>query len=333
MIIQRSSNYWDKRALQRLSDAEKKAAWHFREIALLYDEAQKETVDQVKKIYEAYYRGSNFDLSELERMESSGNLQTLYNSLAKAGISKELPKRFRGRITRLESINAQLWTRSKRVALLEEEIQSKAHSETIYDSFYKTIFDTSEGIGYTPQFSELNTLSIDNLLNTSWQGKNYSKRIWGNTSTLASQLQQTLTKAIMTGMSPDRTIREIQYRFGVAKSYAERLIRTETNHFENESEYLAYKEMGVKEYVFVSTLDSRTSEMCQKLDGQRFKFSERKEGLNWPPIHPYCRSTIRGYISDKYEPKIRSAINKKGGRDLIPNISYETWIKSIYYRR
>lgn len=325
MVKQRSSRYWDKRAIQRLTEAEKNSAWHFKEIEILYDQAEKETVDQLLKIYQSFYRGSGFDLSELERMAPTGEMNQLYSTLEKAGLSKQLPKRFRGRIKRLEAINAQLWTRTRQLAIFENEIQTKAHTETINNSFGRTIFDTAEGIGATPQFADLNTTAIDNLLNTSWQGKNYSRRIWGNTGHLATQLQQTITKAIMTGMSQDRAMREIRERFNVAKFYAERLIRTETNHFENEAEYIAYKEMGVEEYVFVSVLDDRTSQMCRDLDGQRFKVNERAEGVNWPPIHPYCRSTVRGYIGKDYGPKIRSAINKKGGRYFIPNMSYKEW--------
>lgn len=43
-------------------------------------------------------------------------------------------------------------------------------------------------------------------------------------------------------------------RFGVAKFYAERLIRTETNRFENEAEFIAYQEMGIDRYAFIAIL-------------------------------------------------------------------------------
>jgi len=49
-------------------------------------------------------------------------------------------------------------------------------------------FDTVEEIRVTPVFFGLNSTAIDNFLNISWQGKNYSKRIWGNLFLLATQL-------------------------------------------------------------------------------------------------------------------------------------------------
>lgn len=328
-IKTRSSRYWDKRAIERLSEAEANSAWHFREIQLLYDEAEKQTVADLMKIYESYYRENKFDMTAFEKIVPTGEVEKFYADLNAAGLSKQLPKRFRGRVNRLEMINAQLWSRSKRLGIAENTIETASHIETINGAFGKTIYDTAQGIGMTPVFSQLNARGIEDLLNTSWQGANYSKRIWKNTSTLASQLQQTITKAIMTGMSQERALYELRQQFMVGRFYAERLIRTETSHFENETEFLAYKEMGIKEYVFVATLDNRTSEICQSHDGKIYKMSERQEGYNYPPLHPFCRSTVRGYIGKNYEPKMRAARNKKGGKYFVPNMSYKEWIKDI----
>ena len=51
-IKTRSSRYWDKRAIERLSEAEANSAWHFGEIQLLYDEAekQKESLERIENI-------------------------------------------------------------------------------------------------------------------------------------------------------------------------------------------------------------------------------------------------------------------------------------------
>jgi len=215
-----------------------------------------------------------------------------------ARVAKNLPKRFQGRVKRLEMVNAQLWARSKRLGVLENEIQTKSHIETINGAFGRTIFDTAEGIGATLAFSGLDSRGIDVLLNAPWQGKNYSQRIWGNSSALASQLQQMLAKAIMTGMGEERALWEIRQRFGVAK---------------------------------LATLDGRTSEMCRSHDGQIYKISERQEGVNYPPLHPFCRSTARGYIDKSYEPKMRAARNKLGGKYFVPNISYKEWVKDTKF--
>ena len=48
MAQTRSSRYWDKRAIARLTEAERNSDWHFREIKLLYEEAEKDTVGSLK---------------------------------------------------------------------------------------------------------------------------------------------------------------------------------------------------------------------------------------------------------------------------------------------
>ena len=52
-----------------------------------------------------------------------------------------------------------------------------------------------------------------------------------------------------------------------------------------------YGEAGIERYIFVATLDQKTSEVCAELDGQSFLRSEAKAGTNLPPMHPFCRST------------------------------------------
>lgn len=41
------------------------------------------------------------------------------------------------------------------------------------------------------------------------------------------------------------------------------LVRTETNYFNNQADAMAYEEIVIDKYVFVATLDNRTSEICQ----------------------------------------------------------------------
>lgn len=108
MAQTRSSRYWDKRAIARLTEAERNSDWHFREIKLLYEEAEKDTVGSLKKIYESFYRENKFDMTALNKMVPTAEIEKFYADMEAAGLSKYLPKRFAGRVRRLEMINAQL---------------------------------------------------------------------------------------------------------------------------------------------------------------------------------------------------------------------------------
>ena len=69
----------------------------------------------------------------------------------------------------------------------------------------------------------------------------------------------------------------------------------------------AFQSTGAEEYIFIATIDGRTTEACKHLNQKRFKVSEMKLGVNVPPItvdwrgqpipHP-CRSIIRTVPKD-----------------------------------
>lgn len=86
-------------------------------------------------------------MSAFEKIVPTGEIEKFYADLNAAELSKQLPKRFRGRVNRLEMINAQLWPRSKQLGTAENTIETAPHIKTINGTFGKTIYDTVKGIG------------------------------------------------------------------------------------------------------------------------------------------------------------------------------------------
>ena len=246
--------------------------------------------------------------------------------IQKAGLTTKLPARYQGRMSRLELLNAQMWGEAKKAAVKQTALQTAAHRATIDRSFYRSIYDVSRGIGFTPAFAKLDTKTVNKILTTKFYGKNYSKRIWGNTNILAKQLQQKLGVAVATGQSVAKTSREIAERFNVSKHYAERLVRTETNYFSALSDIESYESMGVEKYKILATLDNRTSKICQSMDGKIFFVKDAEPGVNLNPFHPYCRTTTVAYFGKEWEPEQRIARNPKTGKNYyVPNMSYDKW--------
>jgi len=195
----------------------------------------------------------------------------------------------------------------------------------IPEAYYHTIFDIAQGIGEQPAFSAVNTRLIDQIVNDQWSGKNYSQRIWWNTSKLSEDVQQLLTTAAMSGESIFKTSRRLSERFGESMNNSVRLIRTETTYSCNQAEMLSYKELDIDRYKFVATLDTRTSTICQKLDGQIFETKDAQAGKNLPAMHPNCRSTTIAYSEDGM-PDIRIAKDKDGKNIKVPaSMTYDEW--------
>lgn len=319
--------YWQKRSEQRLTESEQTSESYAKQVRKVYQEAQRQTVLEVRKMYEAYYKkDEGFDMQALRSIAPSGDIKRFQAQMREAGLSTYLPDNYKGRMTRLELLNAQMWGEVKKAATKHDAIETVAHKKVYDDTYYRTAYDVSKGIGGTPSsFSTLDTKTVDRVLNVKFQGKNFSERIWGNTDILAKQLKEKLAVAIATGQSLDKTSRDIRERFGVSKYYADRLIRTESNYFHNLATVDSYKAMGIEQYQFLATLDMRTSEVCQHMDGKVFKVKDAKSGDSVPPLHPNCRSTVVPYLKG-YQPATRIYRDPDTGKNKYTyNVSYKEW--------
>lgn len=74
-----------------------------------------------------------------------------------------------------------------------------------------------------------------------------------------------------------------------------------SDHFHNAADVAAYKAAGVRQYEFIATLDNRTSAVCAGLDGKVFDIGDAQTGVNYPPMHPNCRSTTVEYDPDEWK--------------------------------
>ena len=325
----KSSNYWDKRAIKRLSEAEKHSDTYIKRVKAIYNQAYKDIDKQLASIYRNYSSETGINVQKLKELLTRSETKKTWEQLKRQGLDKYVRDNYKSRISRLEQLQAQIYARAKLIYPKEELQNTMCYNGVINQSYYKTMYDTQMGTGYDFNFSTLDDNMVEALLQEPWSGKNYSQRIWGNTDILADNLSEILGGAMLSGQGIQLTAKQMRDRFNVSKYYAERLIRTETNHFNNEADALAYEELGVDKYVFVATLDSRTSEICQAMDNQVFKYSEREEGVNYPPLHPNCRSKTRGYLGKEAEKDLqRRARNPfTGETEIIPNMSYKDWAK------
>lgn len=80
-------------------------------------------------------------------------------------------------------------------------------------------------------------------------------------------------------------------------------------------ELLSYEEADIEKYIFVAVLDKRITRICQEHDNQVYDRDKATPGVNYPPLHPWCRSTTVGYDEDADYSKLkRRARNPKTGK-------------------
>ena len=104
----------------------------------------------------------------------------------------------------------------------------------------------------------------------------FSQRIWNNSERLGNYLRTQLTADTMSGKSISKIASELSNYMNVGLFNATTLVRTEVNHFANESEMLAYEELDIDKYRFIATLDQVTCKHCAELDNKVFSVKDRK---------------------------------------------------------
>ena len=202
-------------------------------------------------------------------------------------IEKKLLKLFKA--TRKEVLNE--------LKIIYTDIEATEYAKYRIDSLLTSI-NNEASIDVGVSFNTINENLIRETLKTNWSGLTFSERIWEHRRRLALTIKEELTKGLTRGDSLQDISRIISDKFNTSYSNAIRLVRTESCWVMNEATVNNYKDNGIKEYEFMAFLDKKTSPQCRELDGKIISISEYKAGVNFPPLHPHCRSCIVPVIED-----------------------------------
>lgn len=171
-----------------------------------------------------------------------------------------------------------------------------------------------ETLGFGKNFYSINDDIVRQFVDVPWcNGENFSTRIWNDTQKLAQYLNQDLAQGFARGDSYDRLVRNIRQRFSrVNRKDAYRLIYTEGTYVMAESSMQPFTE-DFEQYRLSPVLDGRTCPICRGLREQVFLISERQPGVNFPPIHPWCRCSWE-IVVDDWDKWMDEYVAKHGGQ-------------------
>ena len=338
----KNDSYWENRAAwdmyHRMEDAEQTADL----LAKVYRNSSMLLTHKAKDIFEKYM--TKHGLSEtqarnlLNTMQDQTSLEELLNALrnkdsdkTKQELLRELEApAYRVRIERLQDLLRQVDTVMQEVYQQEQLFDTSFFQNLCEDTYYHSIYSIQKRTGYGFSFSNISQKQISQVLSMNWSGSHYSQRIWKNTQELSRTLKQELLVSLLTGRTDRETSEVIMNRCGAGAMQARRLVRTESCFLSGELTARSYEECGIEKYRYLATLDLRTSKICRELDGKMFSMKDRKVGKNYPPMHPWCRSTTISVIDeDELRNMKRRAYNPKTGRtETVPaNMTYDQWYK------
>jgi phage head morphogenesis protein, SPP1 gp7 family len=336
----KNEEYWIKRKANLIyeqMDKTEKQADKFDEI---YKQAKAYLDKQINKVFDKFQR--DYGLSErdarqvLKNMKDQKDLNELRKVLEARPNDPNIQRlladldspAYAYRMKRLERLNDDLNRMRESIYRSEKSGSDAFYSDLMKDSYYKATFDLQQQTGLAYSFSSLPETEIKRLRALKWTGEAYSDRIWSNTGALASSVKDELLVSLMTGRSTRDTAQAIAERFEVGQNNARRLVRTESAFFHNQLELLSYEDAEITKYRFVAVLDKRTSHICQEHDNKVYDTDKAEPGVNYPPLHPWCRSTTIAHDEDADYSKLeRRARNPKTGKvEYVPaDMSYNDW--------
>jgi len=201
---------------------------------------------------------------------------------------------FSGRLGRSQALMEKLDKLTSNLAKTELQLMDRTLINIYKANYYEMFYEVQKGLGYELAFAHLEPKRLSQVIHTAWakDGREFSDRIWRDKTLLRTKLRTLIEESITTGQNPRTTAYLL--RNATSNSYynAQRILRTETTAIIAESDKASFTELGFTEYRYNATFDSRTSERCGQMDDRKFNFSAMQVGLNAPPLHPNCRSTI-----------------------------------------
>lgn len=328
-------SYWQKRSEQIILDSEKISSKMERtKLKSAYQEAYRKIVEQVNEVY-SQLTEAGFS-ADMAKTVTSGEkkvyaeLVRQYNEearkLGKMGDYRQLKTAstiIKG--SRLTALKNQIEMQLNLLASKKEIAVGDAKKDVFVHSSYKTVYDLSGAKGAQVAFDKLSAKQVNSAVKVNWNGRNFSSDIWNDKTKLVNTLNQLIPQQFIIGTSTRDIAKQIEAKMNVSYRNAIRLARTETNFTANQAMEQTYKRAKVQKYQVIATLDNRTSEICQEMDGYIGELKNARVGENYPPFHPNCRTTTVPYFEDDEEEE-RIARDDEGENYYTQNMSYSSWL-------
>ena len=327
-MAQKNRDYWEERQVKREAKAFTTIQDIEKEYKIALEKAKQNINKELSRIGTTYMKDNNLGYHDALKLLKGDEYKVWkkdlhdymaeYNKLLKTA-PLEAKKLYleietlaaRSRMSHLDSLKAQVDMEMVKLIFGVEDSAKNALTSVYRDTFIEVTKDL--GINAIVSRDKIKT-----VLDRPWSGANFSQRIWSNTDKLAQTVKQEIVNGMIQGINLQTMAKRVSERFETAKKNdVERLLRTEVNYTLNQATLDGYKEAGIEKYEFSATLDSRTSQICSELNGEIFEIKKIAVGLNYPPMHPRCRSTTIPIID--YESLINQGREEIREKDIGDN--------------
>ncbi len=200
----------------------------------------------------------------------------------------------------------------------EKELINDILSKAVTDKYYTNAYVMELGIDFNLKM--LTDKNIKKIVNNALKGEVWSSRLWNNKRDLENQLNKEIAQFLKGKTSVNDIRKHVEKRFNQSAFNTERLVQTEVERCQNESNDLFAEEHGLLYQEFVATIDDVTSEFCRQHDGKVYKIDDPNKP--YLPHHPFERSCNVNLPEEDWKPSKRR--NNENGK-IIDYKTYQLW--------
>jgi SPP1 gp7 family putative phage head morphogenesis protein len=341
--MMKNNKYWQKRIVMLEEAQLKKGHDFYNDLEKQYRIAIANVQRQIESWYQRFADNNEISLVEAKKLLSTKELAEFkwdVETYIKYGRENALNQQWmkelenasaRFHVSRLEALKLQIQQQIEVLYGNQLDGLDKLARNIYSEGYYHTAYEIQKGFNIGWDLQPINEQQLSAVISKPWtaDGQTFKDRCWTNKQQLINSVHTQLTQCIIRGDSPDNAIKTIAEQFNVSKNKAGRLIMTESAFFASQAQKDCFKALDVEKYEIVATLDNRTSQICQDLDGEVFDMKDYQVGVTAPPFHPWCRTTTVPYFEDNYGE--RAARDEKTGKTYyVPsNMKYKDWKKAF----
>lgn len=294
--------YWEERAKEIIKEETLSDKEISDEIERIVNEMIDDIEKEIAKFYARYATNEGISMSEARKKVDAFDVVKFANQAKQYVNTRDFSdvanKELRAYNTKMYVSREKLL--KAQIGLLVTYTYAKLESQMhnyMESAYYRALKQQAGILGDTLQVASTDVKAI---VLAPFQNSNWSRRLWRDMRKTRIQVQRAVTHVIIRGRHPYEFVKELRKKSGNSTYEIRRLLITETARVQTiaTKQHMLENQGPDAEYKYVAKLDSKTTKTCRGLNGKVFKVKDMKPGVNAPPMHPFCRSSVVPYVGD-----------------------------------
>lgn len=294
--------YWEERAKEIIKEETLSDKEISDEIERIVNEMIDDIEKEIAKFYARYATSEGISMSEARKnvdafdvVKFANQAKQYVNTRDFSDVANKELRAYNAKmyVSREKLLKAQI---GLLVAYTYAKLESQMHNY-MESAYYRALKQQAGILGDTLQVA---TTDVKAIVLAPFQNSNWSRRLWRDMRKTRIQVQRAVTHVIVRGRHPYEFVKELRKESGNSTYEIRRLLITETARVQTiaTKQHMLENQGPDAEYKYVAKLDGKTTKTCRGLNGKVFKVKDMKPGVNAPPMHPFCRSSVVPYVGD-----------------------------------